>query len=50
MGMLPGWDSLGHKRLVVALEEDFRNSFSTYVLPELLDVERIGRQIRNLQP
>lgn len=49
MGALPGWDSLGHMRLVVELEEEFGVSFPTYVLPEILDVDSIVRETLKLQ-
>jgi len=49
MGSLPGWDSLGHMRLVVELEEEFGVSFPAYLLPEILHVESIVREIQKLQ-
>ncbi len=49
MGGLPGWDSLGHMRLVVELEEEFGVAFPAYLLPELVDMERIVREIDGLQ-
>ncbi len=49
MGSLPGWDSLGHMRLVVELEEEFGVSFPTYLLPEILDVDSIVRETLKLQ-
>jgi acyl carrier protein len=49
MGNLPGWDSLGHMRLVVELEEEFGVSFPTYLLPEILDVDSIVRETLKLQ-
>ncbi len=49
MGGVPGWDSLGHMKLIVELEEEFGVSLPTYVLAELLDVESIVRVIRDSQ-
>jgi acyl carrier protein len=49
MGSVQGWDSLGHMRLVVELEQEFGVSFPTYLLSELLDADRIAKEIRNLQ-
>jgi acyl carrier protein len=49
MGLLPGWDSLGHMRLVVELEEEFGVSFPTYLLPEILDLDSIVRETLKLQ-
>ncbi len=49
MGNLPGWDSLGHMRLVVELEEEFGVSFPTYLLPEILDLDSIVRETLKLQ-
>ena len=49
MGSLPGWDSLGHMRLVVELEEEFGVSFPAYLLPEILDVDSIVRETLKLQ-
>jgi len=49
MGILPGWDSLGHMRLVVELEDEFGVSFPTYLLPEILDLDSIVRETLKLQ-
>ena len=49
MGSVPGWDSLGHMRLVVELEEEFGVSFPTYLLPEILDADSIVRETLKLQ-
>jgi acyl carrier protein len=49
MGSLPGWDSLGHMRLVVELEEEFGVSFPAYLLPEILDMDSIVRETLKLQ-
>jgi acyl carrier protein len=49
MGSVPRWDSLGHMRLVVELEEEFDVSFAAYLLPDLLDVDSIARVVVNQQ-
>ncbi len=36
-------------RLVVELEEEFGVAFPAYLLPELVDMERIVREIDGLQ-
>ena len=46
---MPGWDSLGHMRLVVELEEEFGVSFPAYLLPEILDLDSIVRETLKLQ-
>ena len=48
-GKVPGWDSVGHIRLVVELEEEFGVSFPTYLLPEILDLDSIVRETLKLQ-
>jgi len=45
MGAVPGWDSLGHMRLVVELEKDFTITLPAYALAELTDVRAIARVI-----
>jgi acyl carrier protein len=47
-GSVPGWDSIGHVRLVVELEEEFGMSIPTYLLPEILDVDSIVRETQKL--
>ena len=47
-GSVPGWDSIGHVRLVVELEEEFDMSIPTYLLPEILDVDSIVRETQKL--
>ena len=49
IGSLPGWDSLGHMRLVVELEEEFGVSFPAYLLPEIVDLDSIVRETLKLQ-
>jgi acyl carrier protein len=49
MKSLPGWDSLGHMRLVVELEQEFAINFPTYAISQLLDVESIARVVHSLQ-
>jgi len=48
MGTLPGWDSLGHMRLITELEQEFGVTFPAYLLAELLDLDRIVDEIQNL--
>ena len=45
----PAWDSLGHMGLVAALEKEFGVRFPGYVLPELIDVQSIIRQLAKQQ-
>lgn len=44
---IPNWDSLGHLRLIMAVEEAFAIRFATEEIPTLLSVrllcERVGR-------
>ena len=49
MGGVPGWDSLGHMRLVVELEEEFEVSIATFLVGQLVDVDSIAGTIRELQ-
>ena len=49
LGSLPGWDSLGHMRLVSELENEFKVTFPAYLLAELLDLDRIVQEIENLK-
>jgi acyl carrier protein len=48
MGSLPGWDSLGHMKLVLELEEEFGVSFPTYRLAEILDLDAIVTAVQEL--
>lgn len=43
MGVTPGWDSMGHMRVVLEIEQELGITFPTYVLPRLLDVPAILR-------
>jgi len=45
MGAVPGWDSLGHMRLVLELEKSFGITLPTYSLAELISVPAIVRII-----
>jgi len=45
----PGWDSLAHLRLLMAVEEEFGVSFSPDEIPELDSVRRIGDAVERLQ-
>jgi len=49
MGSVPGWDSLGHMRLVVELEQELGVNFPTYLLAELIEVDSIVRETLKLQ-
>lgn len=46
MGMTPGWDSIGHMNVVMAIEAEFKTSFRAYQLPGLVDVASIARVLR----
>ncbi len=45
MGALPGWDSMGHMQLVVALEQAFDVQIPSYALSEMTDVSSIVKVI-----
>jgi acyl carrier protein len=49
MGGVPGWDSLGHMRLVVELESEFDVNFAAFHLSELVDEAAIARVVQELQ-
>ena len=44
----PGWDSLAHLRLLMAVEEEYGVSFSPDEIDELDSVERIGEVLERL--
>lgn len=44
----PSWDSFGHLRLVMAVEEEFGVSFSPEEIVQLDSVERIGDALERL--
>jgi acyl carrier protein len=44
----PGWDSLGHLRLLMAVEEEYGVSFSPDDIAELDSVKRIGDAVERL--
>jgi hypothetical protein len=46
MGITPGWDSIGHMSVVMAIEAEFATCFPAYRLPELIDVAAIARVLR----
>jgi acyl carrier protein len=48
MGAVPGWDSLGHMRLVIELESVFGVTFPTYTLSELTSVPAIVKALKDL--
>jgi acyl carrier protein len=41
MGGVPGWDSMGHMNLVMALEQAFHLTFPTPMIADLVDVRSI---------
>ncbi len=41
MGATPGWDSMGHMMLVLELEREFKVTFPTYRIAELVDIPSI---------
>jgi acyl carrier protein len=45
MGAVPGWDSMGHMDLVIAIESVFNVTFSTAVIADLVDIRSICRVI-----
>jgi acyl carrier protein len=49
MGSTPGWDSMGHMTVVMELEKEFKTSFPSYRLPELIDVASIAKAVKNPQ-
>ena len=49
MGSTPGWDSMGHMTVVMEIEREFRTSFPSYRLPDLIDVTSILDAIREQQ-
>jgi acyl carrier protein len=50
MGSTPGWDSMGHMVVVMALEKDFGVRFPAHRLPELTNIESIAAAIRAQVP
>jgi acyl carrier protein len=49
MGSTPGWDSMGHMRVVMELEKEFQTRFPNYRLPELVDVPSIAKAVQGSQ-
>ena len=49
MGSTPGWDSLGHMTVVMALENEFHTTLPSYRLPELIDVASIVKVLQSEQ-
>ena len=47
IGELPGWDSLGHLRLVLHIEKILNRSLSTEELLKIVDVENIESVLNN---
>jgi len=50
MGSTPGWDSMGHMSIVMALEHEFKVTFPAYRLPELVDLPSITRAVTDMNP
>jgi|HubBroStandDraft_6_1064221.scaffolds.fasta_scaffold3087575_1 acyl carrier protein len=46
MGAVPGWDSMGHMNLVMAIEEAFHVRFPTPAIADLVDVASISEAVR----
>ena len=44
-GMVPGWDSLSHVRVVIAIEEDYGIRFKTLEVIRLKNVGELQRLI-----
>jgi acyl carrier protein len=47
MGGIPGWDSMGHMDLVVALEKEFNMTLATPRTAEITDVPSICKTVRD---
>jgi len=45
MGAIPGWDSMGHMQLILAIEDEFGVSFPNYAIADLVTVPAIVRAI-----
>lgn len=46
MGTTPGWDSMGHMTVVMELEKEFKTTFPSYRLPELIDIPSIAKVVQ----
>jgi acyl carrier protein len=46
MGNPPGWDSIGHMELLVAIENEFGIRFPTHRIAALVTVESIAEAVR----
>lgn len=46
MGAVPGWDSMGHMDLIMALEKEFDVAFTTADIARLVDIGAVCRVIR----
>ncbi len=44
------WDSVGHLKLILAIEDDFGVQFSTAQIPELTSVAAIQGALNTLKP
>ena len=49
IGELPGWDSLGHMRLVLHIEKIIKRSLKTEEILEILDVEHVKALLYNIK-
>lgn len=45
-GKLKGWDSLGHLKLIMAIEKEFMVRFSTEDIPRLTSFELIEQALK----
>jgi acyl carrier protein len=48
MESCPSWDSLNHFRLILAVEQEFGARFSSDVIPDLVSISRIRRELEKL--
>lgn len=47
MGSVPQWDSMGHMTLVMELEREFRVSFPTHQLVQIVNIDAIVRSLEH---
>lgn len=45
-GEIPEWDSLGHLRLIMTIEEDFDVKFSMLEIPKYTSIEALMSEIK----
>jgi acyl carrier protein len=48
-GKIKGWDSLGHLKLIMALEKEFNVRFDTEEIPTLTSFELIDQAIQKVK-